>query len=215
MSDRASYLVLADFDRLEDWCRMVRAVFDSCPYLVGSATERKDYRDVDIRIILADETFDAIYKDNPLKVLFTNRAISSWGQRETGLPVDFQVQRQTEANAQFSKSRNAMGIRDWNTTTTSGAPCCKSTPYVVTETLTAANQRIAEQQAEIERLREALEFYACDANYDSYTRYSLETGEYVGEKIEAVCKDGGSRATKALADAATPKPIHPVFHAGR
>ena len=42
-----------------------------------------------------------------------NRALSVWGQQETGLPIDFQVQRQTEANAEFSGTRIAMGFRDW------------------------------------------------------------------------------------------------------
>ena len=34
---RGSYLLLSDFERLEEWCRLVRVVFDGeCPYLVGS-----------------------------------------------------------------------------------------------------------------------------------------------------------------------------------
>ena len=58
-----------------------------------------------------------------MKVRYVNRAISIWGQQETGLPIDFQVQRQTDSNAQFpSEPRNPMGFRDWSLTPTSGIP---------------------------------------------------------------------------------------------
>ena len=125
MSDRAasrtSYLLLSDFERLEEWCRLVRIIFDGeTPYLVGSVNERADFRDVDLRLILADEDFDARFHD-PVKLRLTNRAISTWGQRETGLPIDFQIQRRTEANASFGKHfRNPMGVRDWRRITPAG-----------------------------------------------------------------------------------------------
>lgn len=121
---RGTFLIQSDFDRLEDWCRMVRAIFGSAhgPYLVGSATERADYRDVDIRILVPDRTFDRLFRHRLEAVRYVNRAFSVWGQRETGLPIDFQVQRMTEANAEFSKPRNAMGVRDWTIIPTSGVP---------------------------------------------------------------------------------------------
>lgn len=119
---RGSFLLQSDFDRLEDWCRMVRVIFGPPPYLVGSVRERPDFRDVDVRMILPDEVFDARFRGRPEAVRFLNRALSVWGQRETGMPIDFQVQRQTEANAQFPKPRNAMGIRDWALIPTSGVP---------------------------------------------------------------------------------------------
>jgi len=121
---RSTYLLQSDFDRLEDWCRMVRVVFGSAfgPYLVGSATQRPDYRDVDIRVLMQDRAFDAVFRRRPEAVRFINRAFSVWGQQETGLPIDFQVQRQTEANAEFTAPRNAMGIRDWSAIPTSGVP---------------------------------------------------------------------------------------------
>lgn len=123
MGDRGTYLLVSDFDRLEDWCSMVSAIFGpACgPYLVGSATERSDYRDVDIRAILPDQQFDRWFRGRKDSVRFLNRGFSVWAQQETGLPVDFQVQRQTEANEQFSKPRNSMGSRDPNRAT-SGVP---------------------------------------------------------------------------------------------
>lgn len=124
MAARATYLLQSDFERLEEWCRNVRRIFKRPPYLVGSATQRPDYRDVDLRMILSDEDFDEAWCD-VVKVRLMNRAISVWGQQETGLPIDFQIQRQTEANAEFTGMRQAMGIRDWSQIPTSGVPAEK------------------------------------------------------------------------------------------
>ena len=120
---RATYLLMSDFERLEEWCRLVDVVFDhNTTYLVGSTNRTKDYRDVDLRCILLDAVFDRWWGD-PLKVRYVNRAISIWGQQETGLPIDFQVQRQTDSNEQFPKQpRNPMGFRDWSLQRTSGVP---------------------------------------------------------------------------------------------
>ena len=133
MSRRASYLQLVDFERVEEWCRMVRVLFDDAmPYLVGSVNQHPDFRDVDIRLILDDVTFDKAFSD-PVKHRLMNRAISTWGQRETGLPIDFQVQQQTAANAQFEgEFRNPMGIRDWTIQTPDGRPRRRRTRKVTT-----------------------------------------------------------------------------------
>jgi hypothetical protein len=114
MTRRGSFLLLTDFERLEAWCKEVRHLFrGEPPYLVGSVNERPDFRDVDLRIILPDAVFDRWWSD-PIRLRTLNHAMSVWGQRETGLPIDFQVQRQTEANASFpDKERNPMGGRDW------------------------------------------------------------------------------------------------------
>lgn len=124
---RSTYLLITDFERLEEWCQKAAVLFwRPTPgylgmYLVGSVLERPDFRDVDLRVILSDEAFDSEYS-NPVKVRYMNRALSIWGQRETGLPIDFQVQRMTEANEQYHGERNAMGIRDWEFQRTSGTP---------------------------------------------------------------------------------------------
>jgi hypothetical protein len=119
---RSTFLVQSDFDRLEDWCRMVRVIFGTAfgPYLVGSVMERPDYRDVDVRVLMADRAFDVVFRRRLEAVRFLNRGLSVWGQQETGLPIDFQVQRQTEANAEYTGRRNAMGVRDWSIIPTSG-----------------------------------------------------------------------------------------------
>jgi hypothetical protein len=101
---RSTFLLLADFERVEEWCRGIRLLFGRFPYLVGSA----------LRLILADDEFDAEWSD-PVKVRLMNRALSTWGQRETGLPIDFQIQRQSNANERWPGGvRNPMGGRDWS-----------------------------------------------------------------------------------------------------
>lgn len=90
--------------------------FDSCPYLVGSALKRRDHRDVDVRVILMDDDFllrfglQTDWRSNrALKAM--NLAFSALGQEMTGLPVDFQVEQMTDANASnIGGARNALGI---------------------------------------------------------------------------------------------------------
>lgn len=123
MTTRSTFLLMSDFERLEEWCRLVEVVMDHhTTYLVGSTSRTPDYRIVDLRCILPDRTFDKRWHDR-VKVRLFNRAMSIWGQQETRLPIDFQVQRMTEANEQFGgQPRNPMGYRDWSTTPTSGVP---------------------------------------------------------------------------------------------
>ena len=119
---RSSFLQLHDFERLEDWSKKVLALTGEVPYLVGSVLKRPDFRDVDLRIILRDAVFDRWWTD-PVRVRYLNAALSEWGTRETGLPIDLQVQRMTEANEAFGgEYRNPMGLRDWSMMPTSGTP---------------------------------------------------------------------------------------------
>lgn len=78
-------------------------------YLVGSALTRPDYRDVDIRIMLTDDTFAALAAIVHPEVLAIG--LSLWGQRATGLPVDCQVQAMTAANAKHDGTRHAVGLQ--------------------------------------------------------------------------------------------------------
>lgn len=111
---RASFLTTYDLHRLDLAVRPLRRAFHHAPYLVGSAGERGDYRDVDVRLILPDEEFDALF---PIEraglwglICF---AVTAWLRADTGLPIDFQIQRMTEANEKYGdKPRNALGGRD-------------------------------------------------------------------------------------------------------
>lgn len=107
--NRGCYLSTVDLHRLDRACRDLWALDDDCGvYLVGSAGERADFRDVDVRLILPDERFDALFGHAPeLWGLFCY-AVSRQLGADTGLPVDFQVQRQTEANEKHGP-RNPLG----------------------------------------------------------------------------------------------------------
>jgi hypothetical protein len=73
-----------------------KAMGDAC-YLVGSATQRRDFRDVDVRMIVSDEKWAMLFgnQQNGEIVPFWSllcTAVSEWMARRTGLKVDFQVQ---------------------------------------------------------------------------------------------------------------------------
>jgi len=108
---RKSYLTTAEFARLNDACVPVTAAFNCPPYLVGSATETPDYRDVDVRVILADDEFDRIFGGRVLLWSLVCLAIGHYLRDVTGLPIDFQIQRMTEANAKHPTTwRHPLGM---------------------------------------------------------------------------------------------------------
>ena len=113
MSDRkrASYLTVSQQYNLNVVCRPVSAMFGYGVYQVGSSLERLDYRDVDLRCILANDEYDQMFAgdDQGKRARFLSVAISEWIASRTGLPIDFQFQREAEANAEFDGPRNCIG----------------------------------------------------------------------------------------------------------
>ncbi|MEA2677178.1 MAG: hypothetical protein QOJ81_1319 [Chloroflexota bacterium] len=111
---RATWLHVTDFDRLEDWCHMVRIILWSQPYLVGSALEGADFRDVDIRVLMADKDFDRLSRKRSDVIRFLNRAFSFLTSRwstsrvcPSGCaagPIDFQIQRRGQETARSPRS---------------------------------------------------------------------------------------------------------------
>ena len=105
---------------LDAFGREIDAAFGHLPYLVGSASVGKVWRDVDVRLILPDDEFDALFPpvdpgqfpDGLWSLLCA--AISELAKARTGLPVDFQIQRQTYANDRFPGVRQALGLHDRN-----------------------------------------------------------------------------------------------------
>ena len=89
-------------------------------YLVGSALDNPDRRDIDIRLMLSDEDYDALFPasagarylthEGDPRWLIMSIAISKWLSDLCGLPVDFQFQRQTDANRQHKGRRDAAGM---------------------------------------------------------------------------------------------------------
>ena len=86
-------------------------------YIVGSVLDKADWRDVDVRLIMPDETFNQEFPEagsqweHNAKWLLLTVAISDWLSKQTGLPIDFQFQPQTHANERFSGNRAAIGFK--------------------------------------------------------------------------------------------------------
>ncbi len=113
---KVSHLSGAQLMLLNDACIRVReSLGDYGTYLVGSSTERPDYRDVDVRHIMADDRFDAIFGGHQLFWSLLCMAVSVYLSQASGLPVDFQVQRMTEANEKYpdlgTHPRHPLGMR--------------------------------------------------------------------------------------------------------
>jgi hypothetical protein len=104
---------------LEAFGREIDAAFGHLPYLVGTAAVGKQWRDVDVRLILPDDDFDALFPpveqgqpDGRWGLLCA--ALSELARQRTGLPVDFQIQRMTYANDRYPGVRLALGLYDRN-----------------------------------------------------------------------------------------------------
>lgn len=106
---------------LELACQHIIAAFPGAYCcLVGSALERADWRDVDVRLMLDDAAFAQLFPDadvegarwefDPRWLLLTT-AISRQLSAQTGLPIDFQFQPNSHANAWHKGRRNSLGFR--------------------------------------------------------------------------------------------------------
>ena len=104
------YITRPQFWVLDEACKSIRAAFPSFgPYLVGSVMERPNFRDVDVRLILMDDRYDRL---GDAQWGFFGFVTSRHLAAVTGLPIDFQVQRHTEAAAAYGdKFRTPLGLR--------------------------------------------------------------------------------------------------------
>jgi predicted nucleotidyltransferase len=101
---------------LQQFGELIHDAFGDWPYLVGSALQGKQWRDVDVRLILSDEDYERLTGDKvPINPPILNRkwaalclAFSTLGREMTGLPIDFQIQQRTEANRQYDGPRSAL-----------------------------------------------------------------------------------------------------------
>ena len=104
--------------RLDAFAARVSDAFGgNVPYQVGSSLAGRDWRDVDVRLILDDDEFAAMFPDyarisqlDPKWALLCD-ALSEIGRQMTGLPIDFQIQSMTDANGKHDGPRNALGLR--------------------------------------------------------------------------------------------------------
>jgi hypothetical protein len=88
--------------------QIVYDAFGEVPYHVGSSVGSKEWRDVDVRLILDDQHFDEMFgmpdnETNSRLAAFT-LAFSTLGSQMTGLPIDFQIQKESVANAKYGRA---------------------------------------------------------------------------------------------------------------
>ena len=106
-----SGLTTLQLARLEHACGVVWDAFGGDAYLVGTADESAEFHDVDVRTILDDDEFDALFGDRRKVWALVCLAVSQYLTDASGLPVDYQVQRMTEANEKFGgRHRNPIGM---------------------------------------------------------------------------------------------------------
>lgn len=121
---KASWIGAPAVFALELACLHLHDAFPSYGiYLVGSAIDDPEWRDVDLRMIMADEEFNKLFPaaqyekgvgarwESDPRWLVMTVAISQWLTQQSGLPVDFQFQPQTHANDRHKGQRSAVGMR--------------------------------------------------------------------------------------------------------
>lgn len=108
---RKSGLTTLELHVLDVACRPIWAAFGGT-YLVGTAQTGGPFRDVDVRTILYDDDFDRMFGGEGGKAVWSLFCLSValMLAQQTGLPIDYQVQRMTEANAKYDGRRNALGM---------------------------------------------------------------------------------------------------------
>jgi hypothetical protein len=115
---RFNYIPAPAMFDLHNACAIIAQAYpDSGVFLVGSSIQRRDFRDVDVRCMLADEMFDAMFPNAPDGPSHWNArwsllcvTISQWLSKQTGLPIDFQFQKRSVANERFDGQRQALGL---------------------------------------------------------------------------------------------------------
>ncbi len=101
---------------LEAFGHQIWAAFGHTAYHVGSSVLNKQWRDVDVRLILPDEEYARLELGEPENPHYNERwvslvlAYSALGKSMTGLTIDFQIQQQSYANEHYSGVRSALGI---------------------------------------------------------------------------------------------------------
>lgn len=101
--------------RLDLACNPIADAYGHSPFLVGSAMTVSHPRDIDVRLILDDEQYDRLIPTPAIRTVLSF-ALTAYLVQATGLPIDFGIQRRTEANAQHPHPRNPLGGRylsDW------------------------------------------------------------------------------------------------------
>lgn len=127
---RANFIGAPEFFDLNQACTAITAAYGYNLYLVGSSITKRDFRDVDLRCILDDDEFDQMFpgmvrvsgaSGKVYSAEWTDArwsllcaSISAWLSSRTGLKIDFQFQRRTQANENYRQldghQRHAIGL---------------------------------------------------------------------------------------------------------
>lgn len=96
--------------KLKQFGAIASSFFDAPAYLVGSAARGKEWRDVDVRVMLEYWSyFEMFGKGIPpgsgAKWEATCLAFAALGREMTGLPIDFQVQIEGSAKLRYKGPR--------------------------------------------------------------------------------------------------------------
>lgn len=106
----AHYLSTVQWFNLNTCVQPICKMFGYQVFLVGSALQRKDWRDVDIRIIVNLDSYGEWFKTEHHRKCM-GMMMSEWLSARTGLPIDLQIQGMDEANKEYGdQPRNALGI---------------------------------------------------------------------------------------------------------
>jgi hypothetical protein len=117
---KATYIGAPQCFQLELCCKQLKDAFCKegiCGiYLVGSSLERPTWRDIDVRLIMDDDSFAKLFPDagqhweHDSRWLIMTCSISKWLKEMTGLPIDFQFQPMSHANKRHKGLRSALGL---------------------------------------------------------------------------------------------------------
>lgn len=110
-----SYIGWPQSGQLDHAMMIVCRAFEEDAWHVGSSTKGTEYRDVDVRVIMDDEKFNALFGDwnatrwQPFWSLVCT-SISVYLRQVTGLPIDFQVKRRSDVSeADWNEPRSGCG----------------------------------------------------------------------------------------------------------
>jgi hypothetical protein len=116
LKKKANYIGAPAIFILESACQQINKAFGGKCYLVGSAIQCADWRDIDIRFIMEDNEFANLFPDagqhweQDIRWLLLTILISKELSKCCGHPVDFQFQPRTHANERHNGPRHALGM---------------------------------------------------------------------------------------------------------
>ena len=119
--------------KLMVWGDMLYRAFGARAYHVGSSVTSKDWRDVDVVILLDEKEWADLFgtlhgNEGEARYNVLCTALSVWGKEFTGLPIDFKFQPRDHANEKYASKdghyRSALVIsrhEDWDRQSLKGA----------------------------------------------------------------------------------------------